>query len=48
MKNYQYATNAEVIFVGKRFIAYSQDQINELIVVMAKKYGGHRQRFKRR
>lgn len=36
-----YATNAEVIFVGKRFgcHAYSQDQINELIVVMAKKYG---------
>lgn len=36
-----YATNAEVVFVGKRFgcHAYSQDQINELIVVMAKKYG---------
>ena len=36
-----YATNAEVVFVGKRFgcHAYSQDQINELIVVMAKKHG---------
>lgn len=38
----QYApATAEIIFVGKRFgcHAYSQDQINELIVVMAKKYG---------
>ena len=37
----QYATKAEIIFVGKRYgcHAYSQDQINELIVVMAKKYG---------
>lgn len=37
----QYAPQAEVIFVGKRFgcHAYSQDQINDLIVVMAKKYG---------
>ncbi|WP_367752292.1 uroporphyrinogen-III C-methyltransferase [Flavobacterium sp. WC2430] len=36
-----YAPQAEAIFVGKRFgcHAYSQDQINELIVVMAKKYG---------
>ena len=36
-----YAPQAEVVFVGKRFgcHAYSQDQINELIVVMAKKYG---------
>ncbi|WP_040473914.1 uroporphyrinogen-III C-methyltransferase [Flavobacterium frigoris] len=36
-----YAPQAEVIFVGKRFgcHAYSQDQINELIVVMAKKHG---------
>lgn len=37
----QYATTAEIIFVGKRFgcHAYSQDQINDLIVSMAKKYG---------
>ncbi|HSD07543.1 uroporphyrinogen-III C-methyltransferase [Flavobacterium sp.] len=37
----QYAPNAEIIFVGKRFgcHAYRQDQINDLIVVMAKKYG---------
>lgn len=37
----QYAKNAEIVFVGKRLgcHAYSQDQINELIVVMAEKYG---------
>ena len=37
----QYASNAEIIFVGKRFgcHAYSQDQINELIVSMAKRFG---------
>jgi uroporphyrin-III C-methyltransferase len=37
----QYTTASEVIFVGKRLgcHAYSQDQINELIVVMAHKYG---------
>jgi uroporphyrin-III C-methyltransferase len=37
----QYAKHAEIIFVGKRFgcHAYSQDQINDLIVSMAKKYG---------
>lgn len=37
----QYAANAEIIFVGKRFgcHAYSQDQINELIVSMAKRFG---------
>ena len=37
----EHAENAEVVFVGKRFgcHAYSQDQINELIVVMAKKHG---------
>jgi uroporphyrin-III C-methyltransferase len=37
----QYATHAEIVFVGKRFgcHAYSQDQINELIVSMAKRYG---------
>ncbi len=37
----QYAKDAEIIFVGKRFgcHAYSQDQINELIVSMAKQYG---------
>lgn len=37
----QYAPNAEIVFVGKRFgcHAYSQDQINELIVSMAKRYG---------
>lgn len=36
-----YTTASEVIFVGKRFgcHAYTQDQINELIVVMAQKYG---------
>lgn len=37
----QYATTSEIIFVGKRFgcHAYSQDQINELIVSMAKRFG---------
>ena len=37
----QYAKQAEIIFVGKRFgcHAYSQDQINDLIVSMAKKHG---------
>jgi uroporphyrin-III C-methyltransferase len=37
----QYTTASEVIFVGKRLgcHAYTQDQINELIVVMAHKYG---------
>lgn len=37
----QYAATAEIVFVGKRLgcHAYTQDQINELIVVMAKKYG---------
>ncbi|MBK0368563.1 uroporphyrinogen-III C-methyltransferase [Flavobacterium agrisoli] len=37
----QYAPQAEIIFVGKRLgcHAYTQDQINELIVVMAQKYG---------
>ncbi len=38
----QYANpNAEVLFVGKRIgcHAYTQDQINELIVSMAKRYG---------
>ena len=37
----QYATQAEIIFVGKRFgcHAYSQNQINELIVSMAKRFG---------
>jgi uroporphyrin-III C-methyltransferase len=37
----QYAKQAEIIFVGKRFgcHAYSQDQINDLIVSMAKNYG---------
>ena len=36
-----YAPQGEIVFVGKRFgcHAYSQDQINELIVVMAKKHG---------
>tara|TARA_R110000868_G_scaffold292498_2_gene552979 strand:+ start:5470 stop:6267 length:798 start_codon:yes stop_codon:yes gene_type:complete len=36
-----YAPQAEIVFVGKRFgcHAYSQDQINDLIVVMAKKHG---------
>ena len=37
----KYAKQAEIIFVGKRFgcHAYSQDQINDLIVSMAQKYG---------
>lgn len=37
----QYAAHAEIVFVGKRFgcHAYSQDQINELIVSMAKRHG---------
>lgn len=37
----QYATQAEIVFVGKRFgcHAYSQDQINELIVSMGKRFG---------
>lgn len=37
----QYAKHAEIIFVGKRFgcHAYSQDQINDLIVAMANRYG---------
>lgn len=37
----QYASNAELIFVGKRLRchAYTQDQINELIVSMANRYG---------
>ncbi|OXB24773.1 uroporphyrinogen-III C-methyltransferase [Flavobacterium tructae] len=36
-----YAPNAEIIFVGKRLgcHAYTQDQINELIVSMAKRHG---------
>jgi uroporphyrin-III C-methyltransferase len=36
-----YAYQAEIVFVGKRFgcHAYSQDQINELIVTMAQQYG---------
>jgi uroporphyrin-III C-methyltransferase len=36
-----YATTTEIIFVGKRFgcHAYSQDQINELIVSMANGFG---------
>lgn len=36
-----YAKQAEIVFVGKRFgcHAYSQDQINELIVTMAQQYG---------
>ena len=36
-----YAKKAEIVFVGKRFgcHAYTQDQINELIVSMAKQYG---------
>lgn len=35
------AAGTEIVFVGKRFgcHAYTQDQINELIVVMAKKHG---------
>ncbi|WP_409416106.1 uroporphyrinogen-III C-methyltransferase [Flavobacterium sp. PS2] len=37
----KYATNAEIVFVGKRLgcHAYSQDQINELIVSMSDRYG---------
>jgi uroporphyrin-III C-methyltransferase len=37
----KYAEHAEIVFVGKRIgcHAYSQDQINDLIVSMAKKYG---------
>ncbi|TDO73598.1 uroporphyrin-III C-methyltransferase [Flavobacterium chryseum] len=37
----QYATNAEIHFVGKRLgcHAYTQDQINELIVSMANRHG---------
>ena len=37
----QYASQAEIIFVGKRYgcHAYSQDQINDLIVSMAKSKG---------
>ncbi len=37
----QYAKQAEIVFVGKRFgcHAYSQDQINELIVSMAQQHG---------
>lgn len=37
----QYASQAQIIFVGKRFgcHAYSQDQINELIVSQAKSFG---------
>jgi uroporphyrin-III C-methyltransferase len=37
----QYAPQSEIIFVGKRFgcHAYSQVQINELIVSMAKRFG---------
>jgi uroporphyrin-III C-methyltransferase len=37
----QYATQAEIVFVGKRLgcHAYTQDQINELIVSMADRYG---------
>ncbi|MDL2145431.1 MULTISPECIES: uroporphyrinogen-III C-methyltransferase [Flavobacterium] len=37
----EYASNAEIIFVGKRIgcHAYTQDQINELIVSMAKHHG---------
>lgn len=37
----QYTSASEVIFVGKRLgcHAYTQDQINELIVVMARKHG---------
>jgi uroporphyrin-III C-methyltransferase len=37
----EYATTTEIIFVGKRFgcHAYSQDQINELIVSMANGFG---------
>nr|WP_315224578.1 uroporphyrinogen-III C-methyltransferase [uncultured Flavobacterium sp.] len=37
----QYATQAEIVFVGKRSgcHAYTQDQINDLIVSMANRYG---------
>ncbi|WP_428228464.1 uroporphyrinogen-III C-methyltransferase [Flavobacterium sp.] len=37
----QYVTNAEIVFVGKRLgcHAYTQDQINELIVSMANRFG---------
>lgn len=37
----QYATTSEIIFVGKRFgcHAYNQDQINELMVSQAKRFG---------
>ena len=37
----QYATKAEIVFVGKRLgcHAYTQDQINELIVSMANRHG---------
>jgi uroporphyrin-III C-methyltransferase len=37
----QYANTSEIVFVGKRFgcHAYTQDQINDLIVSMAKRYG---------
>lgn len=37
----QYAAKAEIVFVGKRLgcHAYTQDQINELIVSMANRYG---------
>ena len=37
----QYAAQAEIVFVGKRLgcHAYTQDQINELIVSMANRYG---------
>ncbi|GIZ09806.1 uroporphyrinogen-III C-methyltransferase [Flavobacterium sp. UMI-01] len=37
----QYASGAEIVFVGKRLgcHAYSQDQINELIVAMAYQHG---------
>ena len=37
----QYASKAEIVFVGKRLgcHAYTQDQINELIVSMANRYG---------
>ena len=36
-----YAVHAEIVFVGKRFgcHAYTQDQINNLIVSMAQRYG---------
>ena len=37
----QYAAKAEIVFVGKRLgcHAYTQDQINELIVAMANRHG---------